>query len=597
MSRLMPPHCSDDITSTGERHIFELLRDDPKTANWVCLHSLGLARHQRRLYGEIDFVVMVPGEGIFCLEVKSGRISRTEGVWTYTNRYGEHTTSTIGPFRQAQEGMFSLMEAVHRRFGKRHRLSRLAFGYGVMFPHISFQQNDPEHEPWQVYDKDSSRQPVSLFIQLLADKTHEKLKRERWYDPKASRPTNADISELVGFLRGDFERVINPADLMVQDEVKLLRLTEEQYRCLDGLQDNDRCLFQGGAGTGKTLLALEFARREGYVGKRVLLICFNKLLGRWIASEIASSAPRVPIVADNFHHLLDDIISKSSRKSEFLRMKSTEQQETLFKEIYPLFALDAVGEGVFEQFDFLIVDEGQDLLRSEYLDVLDSLLKDGLMNGRWAIFCDFHRQAIYADVTPEEMIAELDRRALHYARFLLTTNCRNTRHIGEETALVSGFDAPVFLPSSVEGVPVEYRFYTDAKRQREKIRGIIKTLLSEDIPAERISILSIYTRQRSCLAEPLQGIRCAIEDLGELNITNNQQGTIYFSTIHAFKGLENSVIIIADIEHLADELSRALLYVGMSRARLRLFVLVAESAREEYQTIVRKKIREGVIVT
>jgi hypothetical protein len=62
---MLPPYLDDEVTSRAEKRLFALLRDDPGTEGWVCLHSLGLSRHVRRLYGEIDFVVIAPGEGIF----------------------------------------------------------------------------------------------------------------------------------------------------------------------------------------------------------------------------------------------------------------------------------------------------------------------------------------------------------------------------------------------------------------------------------------------------------------------------------------------------------------------------------------------------
>jgi len=593
MSRMIPPYFSEHVKSTGERQMFEIIKNDPDSGGWVCLHSLGLAKHVKRLYGEIDFVIMVPGEGIFCLEVKSGRIIRKEGVWTYTNRYGEITKSTSGPFRQAQEGMFSLIAAIRREFGARNRLLRLAYGYGVMFPDISFQESDSEHEPWQVYDRDSRRQPVSNFVKRLAENTYARVREKKWYDPRNSRPTAADISRLTGFLRGDFEAVIKPADQMAGAEEQLLRLTEDQYRCLDGLQENDRCLFQGGAGTGKTLLAMEFARRQALGFRRVLMVCFNRFLGRWIAVEISRTAAESSIIVDSFHHFLEEIISRSSRQAEFRHLQKTAEQRKLFREIYPLFALEAVSEGFGEEFDVIVVDEGQDLMRPEYLDILDSLLRGGLNGGKWAIFCDFHRQSIYAECTPEQILMEFDQRVSRYARFNLTINCRNTRPIAEETALISGFPRPPFLPTNVVGVPVEYRFFADLETQRETIRGVINKLIADGIRADFITVLSPKVRRRSCLAAPLKGLDCTIEDLTEDKIGNPENGPAKFCTIHSFKGLENAVIIIADVEHLDGDLYRSLLYVAMSRARQRLFVLVSESARKEYNELVKKRLRKG----
>ena len=91
MARMIPPYISDEVKSRGERQIFDLFQNDPATADWVVLHSLGLSQHIKRLYGEIDFLVLAPGLGVFCLEVKSGEVQRRQGVWQFTNRYGQPT--------------------------------------------------------------------------------------------------------------------------------------------------------------------------------------------------------------------------------------------------------------------------------------------------------------------------------------------------------------------------------------------------------------------------------------------------------------------------------------------------------------------------
>ncbi|GAI15729.1 unnamed protein product, partial [marine sediment metagenome] len=102
MARMLPPYISEQVKSTGERQIFDLFKNDPGTEDWVVLHSLGLMRHAARLYGEIDFLVLAPSLGIFCLEIKSGDIKREEGIWRFMNRFGEVTTSTRGPFQHAE---------------------------------------------------------------------------------------------------------------------------------------------------------------------------------------------------------------------------------------------------------------------------------------------------------------------------------------------------------------------------------------------------------------------------------------------------------------------------------------------------------------
>jgi hypothetical protein len=588
MARMIPPHYSDQVKSSAEKQIFELLANDPNTSDWVCLHSLGLAKHTKQLYGEIDFVVMVPGEGIFCLEVKGGRVVREEGLWVSVDRYDETHTSPISPFRQAWDGMHSLLNAVQDEFGKGSRLSRLAFGCGVMFPHTTFRIRDPEYHSWQVYDSNSGRD-VHRFIRQISKKFHERYEEKTWYDRQASRPTRDDIDKLLGFLRGNFDRIEKPSELLESDEAELLSLTKEQYRLLDTYQDNERCLFQGGAGTGKTLLAVEAARRSGRDGKRVLLVCFNKFLARSIAYEVNRTAPEATIVVDNFHNYLEELISKSSLAESFDQEKKTGERDKLFQQTYPEYALSAIKEGVVEHFDHLVMDEGQDLICPEYLLVLDALLAKGLSGGCWTIFSDFHKQAIFSDRTAEQMEEDLNGIAPIYARGRLMTNCRNTKHIGEDTALISGFDEPPFLPSNIKGVPVKYLYFEDEQSQRKILRNILRDLTSpfDGVPPEKIVILSPYTRKNSCLANPLQGTQIEIESLEESSVADRHQkeDVIYFSTIHAFKGLESSIIIIVDVKALAEERIRQLLYVGMSRARHRLYVLISESARDEFEEV------------
>ena len=51
-------------------------------------------------------------------------------------------------------------------------------------------------------------------------------------------------------------------------------------------------------------------------------------------------------------------------------------------------------------FDFLVVDEGQDILLANYVDVLDALLLGGLANGRWRIFYDPNQNIFHGVGTP-----------------------------------------------------------------------------------------------------------------------------------------------------------------------------------------------------
>ena len=94
-------------------------------------------------------------------------------------------------------------------------------------------------------------------------------------------------------------------------------------------------------------------------------------------------------------------------------------------------------------------------------------------------------------------------------------------------------------------------------------------------------ILSMRSDESSCAGNASSSIGVRLAPIRQV-----QDGqTIPFASIHAFKGLEAPAVIITDINSLNDERSRALLYVGMSRARIRLFMLMHESCRASYDQI------------
>ncbi len=586
MAKMLPSYLPPDVRSSAERRIFEKFEADPDTESWVVLHSLGLSKHTRSRYGEIDFVVLAPNLGIFCLEVKGGRISCSDGQWHYTNRGNITMSSQKSPFVQARDGMFSLQEILRGKFGDHHSLLNLLYGYGVMFPDIEWQHTDPEHEPWQVFDR-AYRDPISKFIKDLARFSPD-LSRGR------QRPTSQDIKALQQALRPDFDYIIKPSQRMSEAESELQALTEEQYTILDALGTNPRIIIEGGAGTGKTLLAIEAARRAAMAGKSTLLLCFNRLLGFWIEDQVAKFPNADAVTAGNAHRIFEtQFIARGNRVEEFEMlkneaMKSKDEQARFFREDFPLYAFDAVTEGFIEPFDVLIIDEGQDLIFTEYLDLFDALLKGGLAGGKWSFFADFARQAIYADMTAEEMRAALAARGTS-ATYSLKYNCRNTKPIGVDTALLSGFEEFPFLPSKVQGAKVEYRFWKNETKQREILSEIIQGLLNDGLRPNEITILSASRREKSSLREPLPNLEIEVVNLTEETLRNPPPNAVLFATVHAYKGLENRAIVIIDIKHLSDDKDRQILYVSMSRPLSRLFMLISQQAHAEHKEIVSKR--------
>ena len=70
MAVMIPEYISPDTKSAAERKIYRWFKEAPGTEDWIVLHSLGIAKHETVIEGEVDFLALVPGRGIFALEVK-----------------------------------------------------------------------------------------------------------------------------------------------------------------------------------------------------------------------------------------------------------------------------------------------------------------------------------------------------------------------------------------------------------------------------------------------------------------------------------------------------------------------------------------------
>ncbi len=142
---MSPRFISKNVQSHGEKIVFHMLEGEEKTDDWVVLHSLNIPKHIKRYYGEIDFLILVPGLGIFCLEIKSGQLKRgDDGIYTSRDRFGRSFKYSESPIVQIKNNMYSLMDEVKRKFGWNSRENNLLFCYGVVFTHISYENDDIE---------------------------------------------------------------------------------------------------------------------------------------------------------------------------------------------------------------------------------------------------------------------------------------------------------------------------------------------------------------------------------------------------------------------------------------------------------------------
>ena len=386
---------------------------------------------------------------------------------------------------------------------------------------------------------------------------------------------------MVSLLRGDFDCAVSMSAQLRNASDALIALTKEQYRCLDQLDDNPRCLIQGPAGTGKTLLAIEDVKKSAARGEKVALFCFNANLADWLSSYFADMPDAVrPQYVGTLHKYMTQVAKEAGVLPTYPHDPDKVQQyyQTDLPEAAAIALLD--GGALYDK---IVVDEAQDLIRNTYLDVMSSCLEKGLSRGRWTMFGDFSMQAIYSDgVSGTKMIEQLEEQT-SFIRFKLTINCRNTKPICKEIETITGFKAPHELWTKVDGPPVQYITWSTMEGQCKKLKALLKQLENAHIRPEQITILSPRKREDSVVS--------ILDDYTVKDFSVPPGTNTTFCTIQAYKGLENTVIILTDIEGFSSD---KLMYVGLSRACSGLFILETDAAKREYDNLLmRRVLNEG----
>lgn len=555
MVTFIPPYMGEEIKSNAEKKMYGVLQELNMEDAYV-LHSLGLPRHQSKIYGEIDFVVVCK-RGVACLEIKGGRVECKAGKWFFIDRYGTKRQKPEGPFAQVTGNMFSLRTELRNGLSKNPHIKNALVACGVVFPDIEFKSASQEIIQEIVYDNRTEN--ITDYINKIFDYWAERQHRE------PTPLSKNDVKEIVDYLRGDFIFIPTLRDRLDHIERRLVRLTKEQAQIMNALGMNSHLLIEGNAGTGKTLLATEFAQKSAEKGEKVLYLTFNKNLAKNINAHVLQQKNLKVI---NIHALFGEYVTIDVSKMNENPQKyfGEELPEQFFEWVnsLPPEELDDL------KYDLLVMDEGQDIIKPVYLYSLDVLLKNGLEKGKWAIFYD-EKQNIY---NPEYADGMDIIESYSCTRFKLFVNCRNTVQIGTYSSKMSGVEINEFLHEN--GEEVQKIAYTDLEDFKQQIKNIVKELRSEKIDPADVVFLAPKKYSNSILHE----IGFEVNELGnQFDI-----GSLLprYSTIQGFKGLDAKIVILVDVDNISDKNFAKFMYIAGTRARTLLYVVASENFWREH---------------
>ena len=558
--RLIPPTIPTSAPP-GEKQIFKKFSYDRRFNEWLVLHSLDVAHHQTNISGEVDFLIINPNYGILCAEVKSHqRIVCKNRQWYFGNKKKPEKS----PFKQVKGTSFSLRDYL---IDKNKEFEKIPWWHIVIFPRCKFIYDSPSWQPWEVIDKGGFRnfyRSLKYSFQCAKEHVVEKSKNKGDY-----KLTEDRIEEVLNILRPEFEISEASGSRTYEKDKEIREFTEEQFEALDHMRENKRVFFKGSAGTGKTFLAIEAAKRSSNIGRKVLLLCYNRGLCEWLRKETKGfhnvdiyNIDKLLISLGNDFNITEESEVGSNYFWEFTLPNTVLKSEAL--------------KDSLNKYDQIIIDEAQDLLKPPYLEIIDRLLIDGLQKGRWILFGDFTNQSIFNlyqqkqfFITPAQFEKYLDSSSSNY---VLTKNCRNIQQIGEfyeeYIKLDPGYNT--YLRTNIYGSKGAQLIECKSIEQKINLtKQIIKKLNKESIK-RKVAILSVYDdtflgRVRKELLEE------EINVCSELN--SFTKSTVYIGTVQSFKGLEADSIILRKGEKTDSREELNLFYVGCSRARDDLFVL------------------------
>ena len=359
-------------------------------------------------------------------------------------------------------------------------------------------------------------------------------------------------------------------------EAILQRLNIDNLSTFNSLQKNERLFIEGGPGTGKTTIAKAYI--EKYHTLRGLYLCWNRLLEAKIKNELWQAGLPNCIVEQFasfvFSLQSQDLTTKLSL-DDITSGAANNKLESLFSSVRE--------QNDFVPYDYIIIDEAQDVLDKgaiPLLDALTSVTKDGVSTGRYLVFFDTEQGFNYESRQIDELA---DSIALNGARFILDTNKRvptNKEIVSFAKMLLNGLSAKdVFKTIIKENYASTQVFYFDGAKQLIKHINQIKKEIREGAKNWNEYVIladSSTKKEQTTGSEKLYDRIATIEGIKELSSKNICQETpeIPFTSMLAYKGLECKHVIL--VINGRTEISTLELYIGMTRAIMDLQLLVLQ---------------------
>lgn len=524
MAIMIPEKPRNFDPASQEGLIFDALAS--LSEDYYVFHSFRITDTREGIFheSETDFVILNRTKGVICLEAKAGQVRYENGCWLYGSGIPMHNG---GPFNQASANKYKLMRYISDS-NMAFVLEKCKFFHAVWFPSVS---NDRLRSMTLPSEGDKT---LVLTKEALSD-PEEFIDRVYALELPSRVQTNLSEFECKRLVREIFCPQFNvfPSASFEADLKKIVfhRLLDEQAGILDFLDEQLTAAVNGAAGTGKTMIAVEKARRHAAFGEKVLFLCFNTQLKDYLENNYAREFVSYYTIAGFACKICN------TARPDYKELKSKLE--------------DYYISGSFP-YKHVIIDEGQDfgseaIEETDIIQLIHDIIVDTDQGGTFYVFYD-RLQLIQAREMPK-FISDLD------CRLTLYRNCRNTENIAVTSLRPITERKPRVFDGAVKGAPAKLHFCDSVQSEHERVDVIIDELAADGY--RDIVILTCKTEATSVLSNSVKGGR--------------YRNKYLFTTCRKFKGLEADVVVLVDVDKTTFEQDNVLLfYVGTSRARIKL---------------------------
>ena len=525
MAIMYPKNINEYMPTYSERLVYDELKKQLPDS-YVVFYSVEWSRDSngKMEKSEADFVVTHPNYGYVCLEVKGGRsLWVQEGEW-YLEDNVETRKLRRSPYTQAEESMYFFKDAYRKSANISYKGIAAA---GVIFPFFNVGSIATEISNRQTECTIDATKMQTLLLSIKA-------MFKTWGGPKfgVNMYSKSEHEALMELIKKRIAISAAAGALVKYKEQQLDMINRVQDNYIQFISNYHQFYLRGGAGTGKTWIAMKMAKMEFESGKRVLITCCSKPLAQFIRKSVPEGIDVFDIAS-----LLSSIV---------------EDYEIVDKTTYSGI-LSQIKEDA-PRYDAIFIDEAQDLCE-EVACVIKLLLRDEKKSTIGIFYDDVQK-------IQEENFG--DAFMIDYPPFLLRENIRNTANIYHYAMENTNLGTDV-IRNPVEGPNPAKEKIIDKKHLTQRLGNLLKEFIVDE-ELSNTSIVILFDD----IAEAKDYIK---NGLAQWKFTFDQpkeDNEIQISSAFDFKGLEADMVIYI---HDANA-SKNINYIAYTRAKYYLYELI-----------------------